>query len=157
MANLPTMPKDFSFVVRGTLAILLVLAIAGCATLQPRLLFDAPAGTVEIRVEIADTPAERETGLMHRDSLAEDAGMLFILDDEEVVGFWMKDTRIPLDIIFIDSNWRIVNIRRSAQPCTEEPCESYFSDEPVRYVLEVNAGFAEQHSIGQSDSIRLVS
>lgn len=96
---------------------------------------------------------------MHRDSLAEDAGMLFIFDDEGVVGFWMKDTLIPLDIIFISKDWRIVNIRHSAQPCTENPdttvpCESYFSDEPVRYVLEVNGGFTEQHAIGPGTSIR---
>lgn len=143
----------------AAVVLLSLICIAGCSTPpeQPRLLIDAPAGTVEILVEIADTPAERETGLMQRDSLAEDAGMLFIFDDEEVVGFWMKDTLIPLDIIFISKDWNIVNIRRSAQPCRAEPCESYFSDAPVRYVLEVNAGFAEQHAIEPGDSIRLVS
>lgn len=137
--------------------ICIITLLAGCATPQSRLLIDAPAGTVEIRVEIADTPAERETGLMHRDSLAEDAGMLFILDDEGVVGFWMKDTIIPLDIIFISKDWRIVNIRHSAQPCRAEPCESYFSDAPVRYVLEVNGGFAQRHNTSEGDSIRLIS
>lgn len=105
---------------------------------------------------IADTPDEREVGLMHRDSLPENEGMLFLLDDEEVVGFWMKDTLIPLDIIFIDKDWKIVNIRHSAQPCTAEPCESYFSDSPVRYVLEVNAGFTQRYGISEGASVRLL-
>ncbi len=111
--------------------------------------------------EVADTPAERERGLMHRYSLPGDKGMLFVFDKEEVVGFWMKDTPIPLDIIFINKDWEVVNIRHSAQPCIEEPdtaepCESYFSGAPVRYVLEVNGGFAEQHAIGVGTSIRFL-
>lgn len=113
-------------------------------------------GGKEITVMLADTPEERETGLMYRDSLPKDEGMLFILDEEGVAGFWMKNTLIPLDIIYVNSDWEIVNIHHSVQPCTADPCESYFSDTPVRYVLEVNAGFAEQHDIKQGDSIRLI-
>ena len=140
--------------------LLCILAIViGCATPseQPKVLINAPAGTVEVRVEIADTSAERETGLMYRDSLPKDEGMLFIFDEEDVVGFWMKNTLIPLDIIFINSDWQIVNIHHSAQPCIADPYESYFSDEPVRYVLEVNAGYAEKHNISEGAPIRLIT
>ena len=151
---------------RWPIIVLLCIAVmlAGCATppKQSRVLIQTPTGTVEVRVEIADTPVELETGLMYRDSLPEDEGMLFIFEKEGRVSFWMKNTLIPLDIIFINSDWKVVNIHHSVQPCKESPivigpCESYFSDAPILYVLEVNAGFAEQHDIKQGTSIRLVT
>jgi uncharacterized membrane protein (UPF0127 family) len=104
---------------------------------------------VEVRVEIADTDAERARGLMGRTALAEDRGMLFVYPDEEVRSFWMKDTLIPLSIAFIDSEGRIVDIK-DMKPLDDDP-PHYVSAEPARYALEVNQGFFEEHGVKVGD------
>ncbi len=92
---------------------------------------------VEVPVEIADTDEERQTGLMGRTALPEDAGMLFVFGAEQQLSFWMKDTLIPLSIAFIDSEGRIVDIQ-DMQPLDEAP---HPSAAPAQYALEVNQGF----------------
>ena len=106
-------------------------------------------------VEIADNNVEREIGLMNRGNLSEDAGMLFIFDTIGKHGFWMKNTLIALDIIWIDENGHIVFIKKDARPCLTERCESYYSDENARYVLEVNSGIAERYGIKKGDNVEL--
>lgn len=101
---------------------------------------------VEIRVEVADSPEEQWRGLMFRESLGEREGMLFIFGEEQALGFWMKDTLIPLDMIFLDGNRTVVKIH-TAVPCEADPCPIYSSGRPAQYVVEVNAGFAEQQGI----------
>ncbi len=105
-------------------------------------------------VEIADEPRERINGLMGRESLDEDAGMLFIFDKEEVQGFWMKDTSIPLDMIWINSSNDVIYIKENAQPCEQE-CEIYYSNESALYVLEVNAGSALTNDIKERDKVEI--
>lgn len=96
-------------------------------------------------VEIADTDAERARGLMFRDELADGTGMLFIHDAEEPQAYWMKNTRIPLDILYFDDGRRLVTQRRNVPPCSAgDACPSYPSNKPARYVLELNAGEAER-------------
>ena len=97
--------------------------------------------------EIADTDQERATGLMNRDSMPNNHGMLFIFEDQQNRSFWMKNTKIPLDMIFIGSDWRIVSINKNAQPCTADPCDKYESRKPAMYVLEVNAGQVDEKAI----------
>ena len=109
---------------------------------------------IEIIAEIADDDNERAIGLMNRSSLAEDRGMIFIFDDEKQRSFWMKNTLMPLDMIFIDSNGTIVDIT-TMQPCKSLFCESYRSKEPAQYVLEVNAGFAEEHGVKIGDFVEI--
>ena len=104
----------------------------------------------KIYVEVAKTPAEQEQGLMFRNELSEDAGMLFVFDDVSQKNFWMKNTLIPLDMIFIDKNKKIVSIQ-SAVPCEEDPCVVYAS--PAQYVLEVNQGYAEHPGIKEGDVV----
>ena len=87
-------------------------------------------------VEIADAFGERQTGLMHRQSLPEGQGMLFIFPDEDYHSFWMKDTPIPLDIIFVSSDFRVVDVT-SLEPCAAA-CEPYTPKEKAMFVLEVN-------------------
>jgi uncharacterized protein len=101
---------------------------------------------VKIKVEIADSLEEKMQGLMNRESLGENEGMLFIFDDEDYYSFWMKNTLIPLEIIHIDENMEIVDIIH-AVPCEEEPCESYKAIEMSKYVLEVNEGFSGKNNI----------
>jgi uncharacterized membrane protein (UPF0127 family) len=83
---------------------------------------------------------------MFRTELAQNSGMLFVFEDMQQRGFWMKNTKIPLDIMFIDSDGIIVDVKENFQPCTTEDCDVYFSA-PAQYVLEVNAGFTAENSI----------
>ncbi|MEK6826382.1 MAG: DUF192 domain-containing protein [Nanoarchaeota archaeon] len=103
-----------------------------------------------IKVETADDPEERMRGLMFRDSLGENEGMLFIFDDSQTRRFWMKNTLIPLDIVFISEDFEIINVVE-AVPCTEEPCEIYRSAGNAKYVLEVNGGFNKRNNITAGD------
>lgn len=109
-----------------------------------------------IDVEIADSPEERIRGLMYRDFLTENSGMLFIFDNSDILEFWMKNTLISLDIIYIDENMKIVKIIENVQPCLEDPCESYSSSFPAKYVLEVNAGEADKLGIKEGDFVQVV-
>jgi uncharacterized membrane protein (UPF0127 family) len=98
-----------------------------------------------LRVEIADTPDERSTGLMHRTSLPDDAGMLFIYEAPRIPSFWMKNTLIPLDMIWIGADKRIVEINANVQPepgVADSALRRYGPTVPVSYVLELNAGAA---------------
>jgi len=109
---------------------------------------------VNIHAEIAKTLPQWTRGLMERKSLAQNDGMLFIFPEQKEKAFWMKNTLIPLDIIFISADKKIVGYA-TAHPCLKEPCEIYASKVPVLYVLEVNAGFVEKNRIKLNDSIEL--
>jgi uncharacterized membrane protein (UPF0127 family) len=105
-------------------------------------------------VEIAATDAQRAQGLMFRDALAPGHGMLFIHDAEEPQAYWMKNTRIPLDILFFDGRRRLVTQQRDVPPCSlGDACPAYPSSAPARYVLELNAGEAAR--IGLQDGAEL--
>jgi uncharacterized membrane protein (UPF0127 family) len=108
---------------------------------------------VEVRVEVADTDAEHQLGLMGRTALPEDQGMLFVFDEEQELSFWMKDTLIPLSVAFMDSEGRIVDIQ-DMKPLDDDP-PHYVSAEPARYALEVNRGFFEERGIKVGDSAEL--
>ena len=109
-----------------------------------------------INVEIADSPEERARGLAYRDSLAEQTGMLFVFDNSSILRFWMKNTLIPLDIIYIDENKRIVTLMENALPCLLDPCEIYSSSSPAKYVLEINGGEADNLGIKEGDFVKIV-
>ncbi|MFB6203369.1 MAG: DUF192 domain-containing protein [Candidatus Nanohaloarchaea archaeon] len=109
-----------------------------------------------VTVEIADNRTERRRGLMHRRELQKGHGMLFVFPDEERRSFWMKNTYIPLDIIFVDGNGTVLNVE-TAEPqpnATEEELDTYYSEGPAKYVLEVRAGFAENESIRKGVKMR---
>ncbi len=125
------------------LSVALALAVAA-AVPHPTVI--APDGTA-VRLELAVTDQERMQGLMFRDALAADAGMLFIFEVEEPVPFWMKNTFIPLDMIWISSAGEVVEVRAGVPPCRSDPCPSYAPSKPGRAVLEVNTGFAAAHGI----------
>jgi uncharacterized membrane protein (UPF0127 family) len=106
-------------------------------------------------VEIAQTAVERQTGLMFRESLCNDCGMLFMFEQPGAYSFWMKNTLIPLDIIWIDKNKEVLYIKENAQPCKVENCESFTTDnDEASYVLEINAGAAEKHNISIGDKVK---
>jgi len=95
-------------------------------------------------VEIANTPRTRENGLMFRKNLNEGRGMLFIFSEENINPFWMKNTLIPLDIIWLDSNQEIVFIGLDNEPCEPNNCPLINPGIPAKYVLEINAGLSEK-------------
>jgi uncharacterized membrane protein (UPF0127 family) len=127
------------------------------------VLLGGPTGTVvnfpdsdtQIQVEIAESSEEREKGLMYRRSLPIDRGMLFVYHEEDYRGFWMKNTYIPLDIIFVSDDERIVDIDEAVpQPNTsEENLRTYRSDEPARYVIETNSSFTERRNVEEGDRV----
>lgn len=105
---------------------------------------DMIVGGVAITAEIADTPALRERGLMGRDSLPENHGMLFVYPDEQIRSFWMRNTPIALDIAFIDGNGSVINVA-TMQPNSDD---STLSGSPAMYALEMVAGWFEKHGVG---------
>lgn len=102
---------------------------------------------------LATSPETRERGLMYRDKLPEDRGMLFIFTHPYFWTFWMKDTKMPLDIIWMDKRKRIVFIVTEAQPCIREPCREYMPGEKALYVLELAAGVAKKWDIKIGDRL----
>jgi uncharacterized membrane protein (UPF0127 family) len=90
---------------------------------------------------------------MYRESLGRNEGMLFVFEQSGFYPFWMKNTLIPLDIIWIDEDWRIVSIAESVPPCRAEPCPTYPPAAQARYVVEVNAGFARRHGVARGDQL----
>ena len=146
---------------RIVLAFALVLA-AGCGSvhgqaankpgaLEPLEIVTHDGRTLKFQVEFVATEETRERGLMFRKSLAPDAGMLFDFLTPQQVAFWMKNTLIPLDIIFIDQRGRIVNIARQAKPMDETPLPS---DGAIRGVLEIKGGRAAELDIEPDDLVR---
>jgi uncharacterized membrane protein (UPF0127 family) len=107
-------------------------------------------GERNFTVEIADDPAERQQGLMFREAMADDHGMLFVFGETQLVGFWMKDTPLALDLIFIGQDGRVRAVRRG------EPLSvaTISPDVPVRFVLEVKAGVARAIGLKDGDRIR---
>lgn len=141
-------------------ALLLAALMAGCASSKrpeagrppARVVVETAAGKhLTVPVEVARTDAERARGLMRRAELAPDAGMLFLFEASEDHTFWMKDTLIPLDMIFIDEDGRIVGIVERAEPLTLTPREVGAAS---RYVLEVNGGWAAAHGVRTGDRVR---
>ena len=96
-------------------------------------------------LEVSDSPLERQEGLSSRESLAIDAGMLFVFEKSDKHGIWMKDMNFPLDIIWLDENFRVVNFKKDVSPDTFPTV--FISTSPALYVIEANAGFIDQFSI----------
>lgn len=116
----------------------------------------APPGhdEVTVRVEVANTDPTRQRGLMYRREMAEDAGMIFLFDESEQLSFWMHNTYLPLDMIFIREDMSVLGVVENAEPQTDDPREVPGMS---KYVLEVNAGYARRHGIGPGTRVRFVN
>lgn len=108
-----------------------------------------------VNVEIADSEDSRARGLMFRKELPEESGMFFIFPGDGVYSFWMKNTLIPLDIIWLDKDFKVVHIKSFVPPCESFNCPSYNPELEARYVLEVNAGFASFYQIKINEKAEL--
>lgn len=119
---------------------------------RPRVVLEPPGSSpVTVEVEVARTPAQTQRGLMFRRELAADRGMLFLFARERQQSFWMRNTFIPLDMIFITSEMRVLGVVENAEPETEDPREVPGLSQ---FVLEVNAGFARANGIGPGTAVR---
>jgi len=127
----------------------LVVGAAACAA-EPRVIVHTARGDVAVTVEVASTPERQTLGLMYRKEMPESAGMLFVFAETTEHSFWMKNTALPLDMIFIGDDHRIVGIVPDAVPFTTTPRTVGV---PSRYVLEVNAGFSERHGLQRGDRV----
>jgi uncharacterized protein len=137
------------------LALILVLAVASVFVFTSNSIGSSATlvtqgGTHRIEVEVVDTPETRATGLMHRESLDEDHGMLFVFDETQPVSMWMKNTLIPLDMLFLREDGTVATIARNARPFSLTPIPA---SEPVRYVLELNGGAAHAYGVAVGDRL----
>jgi uncharacterized membrane protein (UPF0127 family) len=132
------------WVITSSLAALTLLASPGRAD-DGLIPIQLPGGAV-IQVEIADTMKKRAEGLMYRQHLAKDRGMLFTFDQAQPWVFWMKNTKIPLDIIWMNEKKQIIHIARNVPICTrtDDGCPQYQPNDPAMYVLELGGGEAER-------------
>lgn len=141
-----------------TTLLLTALLLAACGgeeeLSEPRVLIDTGDEETSVRVEIADSGEERQEGLMHRESLPEDEGMLFVFPSEHRGGFWMKNTLIPLSIAFVDAEGRILRIL-DMDPCRADPCQIYDPGVAYRNALEVNQGAFAEWGVEEGDRLTL--
>ena len=138
--------------IRPALIVAVAWSLSACAgARQPWV----ELGNQRYAIEIADDDAERARGLMFRDALPTGHGMLFIHDAEEPQAYWMKNTKIPLDILYFDDGRKLVAQQRDVPPCSlGDGCPSYPSDAPARYVLELNAGEAARLQLKDGAELR---
>jgi uncharacterized protein len=129
---------------------LATLLLAACSNAESRLVLHTVKGDFTFTVEIADDGAERAKGLMFRDHLAADAGMLFDYGQEQLASFWMQNTLIPLDMIFIGADGVVKNIHVNARPLDTTSIPSEF---PVRFVLEIPGGRSAEIGLAVGDEM----
>jgi len=151
----PVHPKRAGFVRLLLLAAVLTLlkGTLALSAASPAIAIVAPDGAVRstVQVEIADTQGQREFGLMYRKHLDENAGMIFVFGEPSHLSFWMKHTEIPLDMIFADTDRKIVGIVENATPFSEKAVGPVAESQ---YVLEVNGGFCKRHGVQTGDSLK---
>ena len=128
-----------------------LLVLTSCAKYQD-IYINNGAEEIKVKAEVADTQEKMERGLMFRERLGENKGMFFAFEHEGTYAFWMKNTLIPLDIIFISGDFKILEIFH-AEPCAEEPCKSYQTTKYAKYVLEVNGNFTIRNGIDVGDEV----
>jgi len=136
---------------RFLLCLMMLGVCTACASGNPSVVL----GGKTFSVELATTSEKQALGLMFRDSMPEDEGMLFIFPNEAPRSFWMKNTRIPLDIMYFDRNLKMVSVSANTPPCRVSRCPSYPSAAPAMYVLELNAGKADELGVGPGSVLTL--
>jgi hypothetical protein len=141
----------------AALAALLAVACASPKSADPpprpaaRVFVESAGGTHAVTVEVVRSDEERARGLMNRTRLDPDAGMLFVFAESDDHSFWMKNTFLPLDMIFVDEQGRVAAVLENVPPLTTEPRTV---GRPSRYVLEVNGGWAARHGVRPGDAVR---
>jgi len=134
------------------LGLVLAVGLIGQTAQKEGIPIGFPSGR-KIQAELAITPEKRARGLMFRESLDADRGMLFVFPEAAFHDFWMKNCRFPIDMIWLSTEKRIVHIERAVPPCQEDPCPTYGPFRKAQYVLEVVADFSLQEELRLGDLI----
>jgi uncharacterized membrane protein (UPF0127 family) len=142
--------RPAAMAVRMAVFALATLLLAACSNAGEKLVLHTAKGDFAFTIEIADDPAERAQGLMFRDTLAADAGMLFDYHQEQMASFWMQNTLIPLDMIFIGADGIIKNIHVNARPLDTTSIPSVY---PIRFVLEIPGGRSTEIGLAVGDRV----
>lgn len=142
--------KGIIFIV--AIIVIIALLLSGNLWRSPK---QACFGDSCFKLELATTPEQRSQGLMFRKELDPDQGMLFIFEEEGNHCFWMKNTYIALDMIWLDSNKEVIHIAKNVQPCKTKICPSICPGKMAKYVLEVNAGTCDSLRLRIGDSLLL--
>jgi uncharacterized membrane protein (UPF0127 family) len=143
---------------KGILLLLGALFLLGC--IQSNTMNSVPekplvcVGVHCLKVEVASTPGERAQGLMFRETLGEEEGMVFIFEQPARHGFWMRNTLIPLDIVWISEKQEVVEIQ-TVFPCEKDPCPVFSPDKDALYVLETNAGLMNKWNVKEGTVVSL--
>jgi uncharacterized membrane protein (UPF0127 family) len=144
----PSMNRPLLFRVA---ALSLVVAIQACAAKGPSVELKGQSYSIEV----AEDNASREHGLMDRDSMPTDHGMLFVFQDDLPRAFWMKNCKFPQDMLFFDADRKLVSVQHDVPACTVDPCPAFSSGAPARYVLELNAGQAKKLGLISGDELTI--
>lgn len=128
-----------------------ILICSSCVAQDPYVRLKGQRFTVDV----ADTQEKQALGLMFRDSMPDDQGMIFLFPGEAMRSFWMKNTRIALDIFYFDSGLKLVSVSENTPPCRTQRCPGYPSSGPAKYVLELNAGKAAELNVQTGDVLEL--
>lgn len=151
---IPT-PQKLSPTRKTHLLVLTLLALSinltACADSTPYVSIDGH----KVKVEVVRSQEKQALGLMYRTEMADNHGMLFIYKQAAPLSFWMKNTRIPLDILYFDKNLKLINISADTPPCRTPSCPGYPSSAPAQYVLEINAGLARQWQLEAGEELIL--
>lgn len=154
------MTRSFSLAQRVGMTLVLGLSIAALArcqdTARDRYIKVFFANGKTVTAELAVTDDERARGLMFREKILPDQGMLFVFESEDTHSFWMKNTLVYLDMLWLDSQRRVIHIEANVPPCKEDPCPSYGPGVPARYVLELKGGAAAANGIKLQDQLQFV-
>jgi uncharacterized membrane protein (UPF0127 family) len=136
---------------RHLLLLITLIVCSSCNAQDPFVVL----GGERFTVELAETQEKQALGLMFRDQMPDDHGMLFLFPGEARRSFWMKNTRIPLDIFYFSKDLALVSVSENTPPCRSPRCPSYPSSGPAKYVLELNAGKAAELGVQAGDVLEL--
>lgn len=136
---------------RYLILVMTLLVCAACMAEGPYVELKGERFTVEV----AESQEKQALGLMFRESMPEDHGMIFLFPAEGMRSFWMKNTKIPLDIFYFDEDLKLVSVSENTPPCRTSRCPGYPSLGPAKYVLELNAGKAEELGVQPGDELKL--
>jgi uncharacterized membrane protein (UPF0127 family) len=138
---MPSVSRDLTVILAA------LVPLTACAQAVPYVDLNGHRFTIEIAAD----DASRAHGLMDRTKMDADHGMLFVFEDDAPRTFWMKNTKIPLDMLFFDADAKLVSVQHNVPPCVADPCAGYSSGAPARYVLELNAGQANELKVTSGD------
>jgi len=138
-----------------TICLLIVIGVTSCIHAEVRMI-PLYIGSEKFTVEIADTPEKQLRGLMFRKNVPDDFGMLFVHHEEGYYSIWMKNTLVHLDIIYLNKDKQVVDMYINVPPCKEEPCKTYVTRVPARYVLELRGNRSKEINLKIGDSIMFI-